>query len=221
MLGMGMLAVWPLDEAAGPTGHDATGNGHDGVYTLDPSGSGTIAYRQGSLMPRGEGNSVLFGLSGAPPPGFLDLTGLVVPYSPALALGNDGTLVAWAEGFNLSFSPLFSNIDPAIGQDGFNMYCRDGHRIELGTIKAGVMSQVEIDFGEMGPHLYGASWNAAGTWSLWVNGVKLGTAGGFGPAGPSVYPLVVCSPVTRQSISGIANRALSDAEMLALWAASL
>lgn len=220
MLDMGPVGMWGMDESSGPTGYDISGNGHDGTYTLDPSGSGTIAYQQGSLMPSGEGNSVLVGLSGAPPPGFTDVNGLVVPSAPGIVLSTDATLVAWSEGFNLSFSPLFSNIDPSISLDGFNMFCRDGHRIEVGAINAGVFSQVELDFGEMGPHLYGASWNAAGIWALWVNGVKIGTAGGFGSAGPSVYPLIVCSPVTRQSLSAMYNRALADDEMLALWRAS-
>lgn len=55
VLADGPVAVWPLDEAAGPVIADASGNGHDGTP------SGVLTYSQPTLVPSDTaGNSIIF-----------------------------------------------------------------------------------------------------------------------------------------------------------------
>lgn len=83
VLGMTPTGFWKLDESAGPTAADATGNGNDATY------HGTVSYRDTGLIVAGSPCAKWDAADDNAD------SGAVVPHVAALDLAAGGTVVTW------------------------------------------------------------------------------------------------------------------------------
>lgn len=224
LLAMGPVALWLQDEASGTVGVDATGGGHDGTYTQ--AALGTFTLNQGAMPPSAEGDSVRY----FNPGGVADRAGIFVPSAAALNIVGPGSIVSWTWGSLGTFNGILSKLDLST-VDGFGAVCRDGQHFSIATFNAGTLSELEGHMAITPPvaHLLVGRWGG-GNASVWSDGVKIGEIlGGFlnpGPAG--VVDLEVGSDSAvqlpgdvRNAFTVLFNRAVTDVEIAALWAASL
>jgi hypothetical protein len=209
LLSLGPVAAWPLDEETGTTASDATGNGHDGTY------AGLYTLHQPSIMPSHEGRSAYFNGTLA--------TSVQVPDAASLQLGADGSLVAWASCSDEHFNSLVVK-DSLLAGYGLDM--RDGQHSSIWTRGLAGTSVLEGDFVRAARLLVGR-WSG-GNASVWANGAKIAEQlGGWKTAAANVSPVEIAldTPFSADTVGklqycAIFDRALTDAEIARLWAAS-
>ncbi len=97
IMALGPVAYWKMDEVAGPTAVDSTGNGHTGVYSADVA----FGDRRGA--------------TGHPVPNFWKTTSLVTaPNASQFSLPNDITVICLAQETNALIGASPSGFTPFI-----------------------------------------------------------------------------------------------------------